>query len=165
MTAADRQIRLKPLTEKAFAEFGDVLAAKAKPDQIINQGMCGRHHDLAKLAFAEGGKAGISLFDATPRALPYTLDMMERHPKGSQAFVPMHDASFLVIVAADEDGQPGLPQAFLTAPHTGINIYKNIWHGVLTPLSAPGLFAVIDRIGNDTNLEEHWFDEAYTVIA
>ena len=89
---------------------------------------------------------------------------MERHPKGSQAFVPMHDASFLVIVAADEDGQPGLPQAFLTAPHTGINIHKNIWHGVLTPLSAPGLFAVIDRIGNDTNLEEHWFDEAYTVI-
>jgi len=152
MTAADRQIRLKPLTETAFAEFGDVLAVKAKPDQIINQGMCGRHHDLAKLAFAEGGKAGISLFDATPRALPYTLDMMERHPKGSQAFVPMHDASFLVIVAADDDGQPGLPQAFLTAPHTGINIYKNIWHGVLTPLSAPGLFAVIDRIGNDTNL-------------
>ena len=165
MTAADRQIRLKPLTETAFADFGDVLAVKAKPDQIINQGMCGRHHDLAKVEFAEGGKAGISLFDATPRALPYTLDMMERHPKGSQAFVPMHDASFLVIVAADDDGQPGLPQAFLTAPHTGINIYKNIWHGVLTPLSAPGLFAVIDRIGNDTNLEEHWFDEAYTVIA
>ena len=165
MTAADRQIRLKPLTETAFAEFGDVLAVKAKPDQIINQGMCGRHHNLAKLEFAEGGKAGISLFDATPRALPYRLDMMERHPKGSQAFVPMHDASFLVIVAADENGQPGQPQAFLTAPHTGINIHKNIWHGVLTPLSAPGLFAVIDRIGNDTNLEEHWFDEAYTVIA
>ncbi|MEK9555582.1 MAG: ureidoglycolate lyase [Gammaproteobacteria bacterium] len=165
MTAADRQIRLKPLTETAFAEFGDVLAVKAKPDQIINQGMCGRHHDLAKLEFAEGGQAGISLFDATPRALPYTLDMMERHPKGSQAFVPMHDASFLVIVAADEDGKPSRPQAFLTAPHTGINIHKNIWHGVLTPLSAPGLFAVIDRIGNDTNLEEHWFDEAYTVIA
>ena len=164
MTAADRQIRLKPLTETAFADFGDVLAVKAKPDQIINQGMCGRHHDLAKVEFAEGGKAGISLFDAMPRALPYTLDMMERHPKGSQAFVPMHDASFLVIVAADDDGQPGRPQAFLTAPHTGINIYKNIWHGVLTPLSAPGLFAVIDRIGNDTNLEEHWFDEAYTVI-
>ena len=164
MTAADRQIRLKPLTETAFAKFGDVLAVRVKPDQIINQGMCGRHHNLAKLEFADGGKAGISLFDATPRALPYRLDMMERHPKGSQAFVPMHDASFLVIVAADENGQPSLPQAFLTAPHTGINIYKNIWHGVLTPLSAPGLFAVIDRIGNDTNLEEHWFDEAYTVI-
>ena len=165
MIAADRQIRLQPLNETAFAEFGDVLAAKAKPDRVINQGMCGRHHDLAKLEFSEGARAGISVFDATPRALPYTLNMMERHPKGSQAFVPMHDASFLVIVATNEDGQPGWPQAFLTAPHTGINIHKNIWHGVLTPLSAPGVFAVIDRIGNDINLEEHWFDEAYTVIA
>ena len=165
MTAADRQIRLKLLTETAFAQFGDVLAVKVKPDQIINQGMCGRYHNLAKLAFAEGGEAGISVFDATPRTLPYTLDMMERHPKGSQAFVPMHNAPFLVIVAADKDGLPSRPHAFLTGPHTGINIHKNIWHGVLTPLSAPGLFAVIDRIGNDTNLEEHWFDEAYTVIA
>ena len=165
MTTADRQIRPEPLSKIAFAEFGDVLAVRAKPDQIINQGMCGRHHNLAKLAFAEGGQAGISVFDATPRTLPYTLDMMERHPKGSQAFVPMHDTPFLVIVAADKGGQPGRPEAFLTAPHTGINIHKNIWHGVLTPLSAPGLFAVIDRIGNDTNIEEHWFDEAYTVIA
>ena len=165
MTAANRQIRLKPLTKTAFAEFGDVLALKAEPDQIINQGMCRRHHNLAKLAFAKGGQAGISVFDATPRALPYTLDMMERHPKGSQAFVPMHNTPFLVIVAADKGGQPGRPEAFLTAPHTGINIHKNIWHGVLTPLSAPGLFAVIDRIGNDTNIEEHWFDEAYTVVA
>jgi ureidoglycolate lyase len=165
MTAADRQIRLQPLTRAAFAEFGDVLAVKAKADQIINQGMCHRHHNLAKLTFTEGGQAGISVFDATPRALPYTLDMMERHPKGSQAFVPMHNTPFLVIVAADKGGQPGRPKAFLTALHTGINIHKNIWHGVLTPLSAPGLFAVIDRIGNDTNIEEHWFDEAYTVIA
>ena len=165
MTAADKQIRLQPLTETAFAGFGDVIALKAKPDMIINQGMCGRHHDMAQLDFARGGQAGISLFDATPRVLPYTLDMMERHPKGSQAFVPMHDAPFLVIVADDKDGQPGLPQAFLTAPQTGINIHKNTWHGVLTPLSAPGLFAVIDRIGNDVNLEEHWFDQEYTVIA
>ena len=165
MTAADRQIRLQPLTRAAFAEFGDVLAVKAKADQIINQGMCHRHHNLAKLAFTEGGQAGISVFDATPRALPYTLDMMERHPKGSQAFVPMHANPFLVIVAPDKGGQPGRPEAFLTALHTGINIHKNIWHGVLTPLSAPGLFAVIDRIGKDTNIEEHWFDEAYTVIA
>ena len=165
MIAADRQIRLKPLTETAFAEFGDVLEAKTKPDQIINQGMCSRHHDLAKLEFSGGAQAGISVFDAIPRALPYTLDMMERHPKGSQAFVPMHDTPFLVIVAADKGGQSGRPEAFLTALHTGINIHQNIWHGVLTPLSAPGVFAVIDRIGNDTNLEEHWFDQAYTVIA
>jgi len=53
--------------------------------------------------------------------------------------------------------------AFRTAPGQGINIARNTWHGVLTPLAAPGLFAVIDRIGEGANLEEHWFDDAYTV--
>jgi ureidoglycolate lyase len=167
MVTIDRAVRIQPLTAAAFAPFGDVIALKPSPDLMINQGMCGRHHDLAALAFADGGRAGISLFDAVPRSLPYKLDMMERHPKGSQAFLPMHDAPFLVIVAADDGGRPGQPQAFLTAPQTGINIHKNIWHGVLTPLKAsgaPGVFAVVDRIGADINLEEHWFDDAYNVI-
>ena len=65
MTAADRQIRLKPLTETAFAGLAMFCGERQNPDQIINQGMCGRHHNLAKLAFAEGGQAGISVFDAT----------------------------------------------------------------------------------------------------
>ncbi len=129
---------------------------------MINQDMCGRHHDLAKLDFTDG-QAGISLFDAVPRQLPYTLDMMERHPLGSQAFIPLHEHSFLVIVASDMGGKPGEPLAFLTAPRTGINIYKNTWHGVLTPLQAPGMFAVIDRIGNGKNLEEYWLDEEYII--
>ena len=61
---------------------------------------------------------------------------------------------FLVIVALDEDGTPGRPLAFCTAPGQGINFHPNVWHGVLTPLFAPGLFAVVDRIGNSANLEE-----------
>jgi ureidoglycolate lyase len=146
----------------SFASFGDVLTLKSKPDKMINQDMCGRHHDLAKLDFTDG-QAGISLFDAVPRQLPYTLDMMERHPLGSQAFIPLHEHSFLVIVASDMGGKPGEPLAFLTAPRTGINIYKNTWHGVLTPLQAPGMFAVIDRIGNGKNLEEYWLDEEYII--
>jgi ureidoglycolate lyase len=89
--------------------------------------------------------------------------MMERHPLGSQAFIPLHEHSFLVIVASDMGGKPGEPLAFLTAPRTGINIYKNTWHGVLTPLQAPGMFAVIDRIGYGKNLEEYWLDEEYII--
>ena len=34
---------------------------------------------------------------------------------------------------------------------------------VLTPLHAPGLFCVVDRIGSGDNLEEHWFDDPWTV--
>ena len=159
---AAQEISVQPMEAASFAPFGDVIALKPDADKMINQNLCGRHHDLAKLAF-DDGQAGISLFDAEQRQLPYALDMMERHPLGSQAFIPLHEHSFLVIVAKDIKGRPGQPLAFMTAPRTGINIYKNTWHGVLTPLKAPGIFAVVDRIGTGSNLEEHWFDEGYMI--
>lgn len=159
-----REIVVQPLTAAAFAPFGEVLEATGDPDKLINQGLCGRFHDRATLDFIDG-RAGISLFRSETRTLPYRLDMVERHPLGSQAFLPMSMDPFLVIVAPDEDGAPGRPLAFLTAPGQGINLHRNSWHGVLTPLSAPGLFAVIDRIGPGDNLQEHWFDTPWTVRA
>jgi len=156
------RIKAIPLTSKAFAPFGDVLDCTGDPDMLINQGFCNRFHDRAALKF-EGGSAGISLFHAQPRQIPYTLDLMERHPLGSQAFIPMHQNPFLVIVAADQDGVPDVPNAFVTKAGQAINIHQNVWHGVLTPLSDPGLFAVVDRIGEGNNLQEYSFDEPYVV--
>ncbi|MEM8536922.1 MAG: ureidoglycolate lyase [Pseudomonadota bacterium] len=157
-----KQIAIEPLTADAFAPFGDVLDTAGAPDKIINQGLCGRYHDRAQLDFSDG-RAGISLFDAAPRSLPLTLDMMERHPDGSQAFIPMHMVPFLVIVALDTDGAPGQPRAFRTSAGQAVNYHRGTWHGVLMALHAPGLFAVIDRIGAGANLQEHWFDTPYTV--
>ena len=157
-----RIIRTRPLTHEAFAPFGDVLEVSGEPDKLINQGLCGRFHDRARLDFSDG-RAGISLFSAQARSLPYRLEMVERHPDGSQAFLPMHQNPFLVVVAPDEDGLPGTPLAFLTAPGQGIGLHRGIWHGVLTPLHEPGLFAVVDRIGAGANLVEHWFKEAWVV--
>lgn len=157
-------IRAEPLTAEAFAPFGDVLEAVGAPDKIINQEMCGRYHDRAKMEFADG-RAGISLFQAEPRGLPYVLELVERHPEGSQAFLPMSMDPFLVIVAPDQEGTPGQPRAFLTRPGQGVNYHKGTWHGVLTPLSAPGLFAVVDRIGPGANLQEYWFDQPYHITA
>ena len=166
---SDDPIIIAPLTEEGFTPFGDILEAHGAPTKIINQGHCGRYHDLANIDFAaegdDAGRAGISLFDAEPRALPYRLDLVERHPLGSQAFVPMSMNGFLVIVAPDEEGKPGRPLAFETSPGQGINFHRNVWHGVLTPLKAPGLFAVIDRIGDANNLEEYWFEEPYWVVS
>ena len=159
-----REIVAIPLTASAFAPFGDVLEAAGEPDRMINRGLCGRHHDLARMEF-HGGRAGVSIFDARPRAMPHRLDMVERHPDGSQAFLPMTQAPFLVVVAEDEGGRPGDPLAFVTAPGQGVNYHRGVWHGVLTPLHAPGLFAVVDRIGEGRNLEEHWFDEPWTIVA
>jgi ureidoglycolate lyase len=156
-------IAAEALTPDAFAPFGDVLDTSGPYDRLINQGLCGRWHDRARLDFGPGGRAGISLFKAEPRSLPYRLEMVERHPEGSQAFLPMSADPFLVIVAPDDAGAPGRPRAFLTAPGQGINLLRGTWHGVLTPLHPPGLFAVVDRIGATPNLEEHWFAEPWTV--
>jgi ureidoglycolate lyase len=158
-----RRIATEPLTAEAFRPFGDVLEAAGAPDRIINEGLCGRFHDRARLDFGTG-RAGISIFDAVPRALPYRLAMVERHPDGSQAFLPMTQAPFLVIVAPDEAGRPGAPRAFFTAPGQGINLLRGTWHGVLTPLAAPGLFAVVDRIGDGANLEEHRFEDPWEIV-
>ncbi|MBW6507071.1 MAG: ureidoglycolate lyase [Rhodobacteraceae bacterium] len=156
-------IRTEQLLPAAFAPFGDVLAADGMPDAMINAGLCARFHDRARLDFGPHGRAGLSIFQAQPRALPYPLDLLERHPLGSQAFIPMAATPFLVIVAPDAGGTPGTPRAFLADPGQAVNLLRGIWHGVLTPLAAPGLFAVIDRIGPGPNLEEFPLPRAITV--
>jgi len=147
-------ITAEPLTAAGFAPFGDVLEAAGDPTKIINRGKCGRWHDCASLDFGPDGRAGISIFRAEPRSLPYTCDLLERHPDGSQAFLPMSLDPFLIIVAPDHGGLPGQPRAFISSAGQGINFHRGTWHGVLTPLHAPGLFAVIDRIGTTPNLQE-----------
>ncbi|MGJ8615340.1 MAG: ureidoglycolate lyase [Sulfitobacter sp.] len=157
-----QRIKVVPLTAEAFAPFGDLMDASGTPDKMINQGKCGRFHDCATLDFSDG-RAGISIFQGEKETLPLKLELVERHPEGSQAFVPMSADSFLVVVASDEGGTPKEPRAFLTAPGQAINFHRGTWHGVLAPLSEPGIFAVIDRIGDGANLEEHWFDQPYII--
>jgi len=156
------KIKTETLTAEALAPYGDLLDASGEPDKLINQGKCGRYHDQAKLDFADG-RAGISIFKGEKETLPLPLKMVERHPDGSQAFVPMSADSFLVVVARDKDGTPIEPKAFLTEPGQAINFHRGTWHGVLAPLSEPGLFAVVDRIGDGANLEEHWFEQNYVI--
>ena len=151
-----------PLTAAAFAPFGDVLDATGD-FRLINAGLCQRHHDRARIDAGPDARPGISIFRAEPRALPYSFSLVERHPEGSQAFLPMTEHPFLVIVAPDVAGHPGQPLAFLTNGAQGINLHRGTWHGVLTPLHAPGLFAVVDRIGTTANLEEFTYPQPYIV--
>ena len=151
-------IRAEALTAAAFAPFGDVLEVGGAA-RVINAGLCNRYHDRAMMDFTDG-RAGISIFQARCRALPYHFDLIERHPDGSQAFIPMTNDPFLVIVA---QGPQATPQAFLTNGAQGINLHRGTWHGVLTPLSGHGLFAVIDRIGGGVNLEEYRHPAGWTV--
>jgi ureidoglycolate lyase len=156
-----KTLRPLPLTPEAFAPFGDVLDTTGD-FRLINAGLCHRHHDRARLDFGPDARPGLSIFRAEPRALPYAFDLIERHPEGSQAFIPMTEHPFLVIVAPDPQA---IPRAFLTNGAQGINLHRGTWHGVLTPLTAPGIFAVVDRIGPTANLEEYRFSEPWTVLA
>ena len=131
---------------------------------MINRGMCARYSSLARLGITHGSAVGISIFEAKAYALPLRLEMVERHPLGSQAFLPASPEPFLVIVAPNDGDRPARPRAFMTAPGQGVNYLRNTWHGVLTPL-VPSRFFVIDHIGGGANLEEHWFDTPYVVHA
>jgi ureidoglycolate lyase len=80
---------------------------------MINQGKCKRYHNLANLDLSDG-HAGVSIFSAEPRTLPYMLDLMERHPDGAQTFIPMSEHPFLVIVASDSGDAPVNIRAFVS---------------------------------------------------
>lgn len=154
-------LKATPITRDAIAGLAELIDASGTPDKLINQGLCGRFHDRATLDI--DGDAGISVFKSESFSMPFRMEMMERHPLGSQAFLPMQEGEYLVVLAQDKDGAPHLPRAFIAGPGQGVNIGRNVWHGVLCPLSDPGLFMVIDRVTNSPNLQEHWFKEPYTI--
>ena len=165
MTADTRAIRPRPLTKAAFARFGDVVETDGAEIRLINEGTTERFHDLASVDVAsEGGRPLINLFRGQPFTLPVTLKMMERHPLGSQAFLPLSRRPFLVVVAPDADGVPGEPVAFLTAPGQGVNYARNVWHHPLVALGETADFVVVDRGGPGDNLQEHVFDAPWTVL-
>ncbi|HEV7346091.1 MAG TPA: ureidoglycolate lyase [Devosia sp.] len=159
-----RTVSIEPLTTAAFAPFGQVIETARAHHYPINNGMTERYHDLARVEL--GGvhpRPLISLFRGQPYALPLKLDLVERHPLGSQAFYPLSTGPWLVIVAEDDSGTPVRLRAFEPSPGQGVNIAMNTWHGVLTPLDVPGEFLVVDRGGEGNNLEEHRFEQPWLV--
>ena len=157
-------ILIEPLTAEAFAPFGQVIELAGANHYPINAGMTERYHDLARVEL--GGvhaRPLISIFRGQPYSLPLSLTLVERHPLGSQAFYPLGNASWLVIVAEDDSGTPTRLRAFRPSPGQGVNIAMNTWHGVLTPLEAESDFIVIDRGGDGNNLEEHVFERPHLV--
>lgn len=159
-----KTVRVQPLTREAFAPFGQVIEREGAPNFPINAGKCTRYHDLAKIeTTGEKARPMISLLRGEPYSLPLELGMVERHPLGSQAFVPLTDFPFLVVVAEETEGGPGEPIAFRTAPGQGVNIGRKVWHGILTPLDGVSDFAVVDRGGEGVNLEEHFYETPFLI--
>lgn len=144
----------RPLTRAAFAAFGEVIELRDAQQISVNDGLTTRFHDLFTIDVNDaGGRPVVSLFRTAPLPLPHRVRVMERHPRGSQAFMPMDEAPFLVLVAADADpiGAADL-SLFLTNGRQGVNFYKSTWHHFQMVLEAQRDFIVIDR-GGDDNLE------------
>lgn len=157
-------LRLQALTREAFAPFGDVIEpAAATQTYAINAGSATRFHDLARIdADRDDGRPVLSLFRAQPRTLPFALTMLERHPLGSQAFVPLSPRAYIVVVAS---APSALPLAFLARDGQGVNYRAGTWHHPLLALDAVSDFLVIDRAGPGNNCDEAELTSAYLLAS
>ncbi|PXW27672.1 ureidoglycolate lyase [Paraburkholderia caballeronis] len=155
MTDAANRLAIEPLTREAFAPFGDVIELAGAKQIPINLGTTIRYHDLAKIDVAdESGRPLVNVFRGQPRTLPFEVTMMERHPLGSQAFVPLNDRPYLVVVAPAGDLDPAAIRAFVTSGWQGVNYAKGVWHHPLLALGEVSDFIVVDRGGDGLNLNE-----------
>lgn len=149
-----------PLTQERFAPFGDVLEALADNKQAMNSARFERFCDLADVDVGSdsGGRTSISIARSrSATALPYRVDMLERHPDGSQAFMPLANFQFVVVVApAGESVDMRELAAFVSNGRQGINYHKGVWHMPMIAMQEGQEFLIIDRAGDSDNCDEYF---------
>lgn len=157
-------LSVERLTREAFAPFGDVIELDGARHFPINGGTAERYHDLATVDVTEAlGRPLISVFRAQPCNLPLELTSMERHPLGSQAFIPLSDVKHLVIVAPAGEFDPARLRVFAAKGFQGVNYARGVWHHPLIVLERAGDFIVVDRGGSQPNCDEVSLPEPYRV--
>ena len=158
---------IKPIkiTTENFTEFGDLISSEGINPIDINAGYAKRFDNLANINTAkDGGKTIVSIFSALKRNFPMKIDMMEKHPLGSQAFIPMKETTFLSFVAPPGE-KPDIDkiESFIISPRTGINYKPDIWHFPLISTENTN-FLVIDRKGDGENLIIHKFKKEKIIL-
>ena len=153
-------LRPEPLTAERFAPYGDVIAAGAGVPGGMNAARFDRFDELCNVDVG-GGRVAVSVARCrVATRLPYRIDMVERHPLGSQAFVPLSGAVMVIVVAAPGEAvEAGDLRAFVTNGRQGINYHRGTWHMPLIAFDEGQEFLVIDRAGDEPNCEEHSLDE------
>ena len=158
---------IKPvkITKENFSDFGDVISSENIKPIDINAGYAKRFDDLANInTLKDEGKTIVSIFSARKRNFPMKIDMMEKHPLGSQAFMPMKETTFLAFVAPLGDS-PDIDKikSFIVPPKKGINYKPGVWHFPLISTEDTD-FLVIDRQGNGDNLIIHNFNQGELLL-
>jgi ureidoglycolate lyase len=156
-----RTLVIEPLSKAAFAPFGDVIETEGSAHFMINNGSTMRFHRLAQVETATPEDAAIiSIFRAEALPMPLTVRMLERHPLGSQAFMPLLGNAFLIVVAPPgEVPLSGQVRAFVSDGRQGINYHRGVWHHPVLTLERRDDFLVVDRSGTGNNCDEHFFNE------
>jgi len=158
---------LEPLTAEAFAPFGEVIQRQGVTPESINYGRTQKFADLARIETAEeGGETSVHLYRSQAVTLPFLIERLERHSLGSQAFMPLHQQPFPVIVAPP-GGDPEVQaiRGFITNGEQGINLHKGVWHHYQVSLAGICDYLVIDRKGPHNNCEEWVLDQALMIPA
>jgi ureidoglycolate lyase len=154
-------IKIQPLSSENFLPYGDVIACQGNHFFQINDQQTERYHALAEVE--SDAKVGLSIFkNIQMTEIPFEISMLERHPFGSQAFVPMQGQQFLIVVAPCLDHEhPDLDQiqAFISDGRQGVNYRAGTWHHPLLTLEAPSDFVVVDRIGTGSNCDVYTLPE------
>ena len=161
-----RELRPQPLTRERFLPFGDVIEAQATRREAMNAARFERFDDLCDVEAGADGRVRVSVARCRiATRLPYRFDVVERHPLGSQAFVPLAPARFVVVVAPPaESVEPSDLQAFVTNGRQGVNYLRGTWHMPLIAFEAGQEFLVIDRAGDKPNCDEHVLDESVLLL-
>lgn len=157
----------QPLTRERFAPYGDVIEAALGSPERMNAARFERFDDLCAVEMADGGHLSMSIARCrTATALPLCVDFVERHPLGSQAFVPLQRCRMVVVVAPPgESVDAGDLRAFVTNGKQGFNYRRGTWHMPLIAFEAGQEFLVVDRAGTESNCEIHTFDESVMLEA
>ena len=150
------QLEIKPLSQAAFAPFGQVLQTDGADHFPINEGTTTRFHNLGTPELDPDGTAIFSIFRGTRRPFPFAVTMMERHPLGSQAFMPLSNHDWLIVVAERPDAAS--LQCFRASGDQGVQYAANVWHHPLLVLQEIQDFFIVDRDGPGINLEEIQLD-------
>ena len=157
-----RTLFIEPLTKQAFAPFGDVIETEGSAHFTINNGSTRRYHKLASVETSSADdQTIISIFSVQALPMPMTMRMLERHPLGSQAFIPLLGHPFLIVVAPVASS-PDIDsvRAFRSNGRQGVNYHRGVWHHPVLALAAHDDFLVVDRSGAGNNCDEYFFDEA-----
>ncbi|MBL1430747.1 MAG: ureidoglycolate lyase [Robiginitomaculum sp.] len=153
------QLNIEPLTAKEFAIFGQVIEIGDNDPILINDGNAKRYNTAADLQFTDG-KAVVSIFRSQPLARPIVLRKMECHDLGTQAFIPLNNRPWLVVVAAKGEFAPANMRAFLAQANQGVNFAAGTWHHFSLALGEVSDFLVIDRQGKSADCREIALDPA-----